>query len=327
MIFPDRGKGGHSPKQSSHRSNSKTNFFDEEAHPSNLHGCHGCYVMIQLSRSFQIGKHPGCQDLSGLRAGEIAVSRLIATLGPLLGSCWWSHCWSQSCWWNVEVLIVLAWVLLLVVGWDQKKTQITTAGIPPSHPRYLYEKLIYKDAIVAHPGVSMSGGLRLGYWSGNRLWTYGPPEAQFSQFIMKHSSFSCWITKKLYSTTKLQKRYTTNSCFFSSWPDASPIWIHIDFLWDVALPPCHPLGPRLGNVWFRLGETGHDQHLGVRPNCWGLHSGQTLFNTGKFEALFVLGACLQEVFWGFLESFSLGELRHVRRSWLCWRSYLSHHLR
>lgn len=48
--------------------------------------------------------------------------------------------------------------------------------------------------------------------------------------IMKQGSFSCWTTKKLYSTTKLQKRYTTNSCFFSSWQDASPVWIHIDFL-------------------------------------------------------------------------------------------------
>ena len=45
---------------------------------------------------------------------------------------------------------------------SEKNTPIT-AGILPSHPRYLYEKLIYKDAIVAHPGVSMSGGLRLGY--------------------------------------------------------------------------------------------------------------------------------------------------------------------
>lgn len=133
--------------------------------------------------------------------------------------------------------------------------------------------------------------------------------------IMKQGSFSCWTTKKLYSTTKLQKRYTTNSCFFSSWQDASPVWIHIDFLWDIALPPCHVPGPpRLGNVWFRLGETGHDQHLGVwylvdffcleSFDCWGLHSGQT----GKFETLFVLAGgqvsfSYNKCVWGFWNRF------------------------
>ena len=139
--------------------------------------------------------------------------------------------------------------------------------------------------------------------------------------------------------------YTTNSCFFPSWQDASPVWIHIDFLWDIALPPYHAPGPpRLGNVWFRLGETCHDQHLGVwylvflfcleSFDCWGLHSGQThkhrevwnsfCFGSGASVFFFFTTSVL-----GVLDSFFFwaAKLRHVRRSWLCWRSYLSHHLR
>ena len=284
---------------------------------------------------------PGCQDLSGLRACEITVSR------PFLGR-------------RGEVIVghkaadeisffgpgcVVFFCFCWCCGWESRNTKhtyhITNNSWNPTsgHPRYLYEKLIYKDAIVAHPGVSMSGGLRSGYRSVNRL---GPPDTTvLPGTSWSRAVFHAGPPRNYTVQQNYKKDIQRTRVFFPSWQDASPVWIHIDFLWDIALPPYHVPGPpRLGNVWFRLGETGHDQHLGVwylvdffcleSFDCWGLHSGQT----GKFETLFVLAGgqvsfSYNKCVWGFWNRFFswAAKLRHVRRSWLCWRSYLSHHLR
>lgn len=247
---------------------------------------------------------PGCRDLSGLPACEITVSRLIATLGefrsivgPFLGrrgEVIVGHKVADEMFFGPGCVVFFVSVGVVVESPETKNTHIispTTARIPPVViPGISTRSWFTKMPLSPIQELPCQVGSLRDIDLGIDLWIdWAPRHHSSPRNIMKQGSFSCWTTKKWYSTTKLQKRYIyiqQTRVFFPSWQDASPVWIHIDFLWDIALPPYHAPGPpRLGNVWFRLGETCHDQHLGVwylvflfcleSFDCWGLHSGQT----------------------------------------------------
>lgn len=300
---------------------------------------------------------PGCQDLFGLRACEITVSRLIATLGefrsivgPFLGRrgevIVGHKAADEISFFGPGCVGFFVSVGVVVESPETKNTHIispTTAGIPPVvipgiSTRSWFTKMPLSPIQEFPCQVGSVRDIDLGiHW--------GPQTPQFSQEHHEAGQFFMLDHQEIIQYNKTTKHIyiyiQQTRVFFPSWQDASPVWIHIDFLWDIALPPYHVPGPpRLGNVWFRLGETGHDQHLGVwylvdffcleSFDCWGLHSGQT----GKFETLFVLAGgqvsfSYNKCVWGFWNRFFswAAKLRHVRRSWLCWRSYLSHHLR
>ena len=158
------------------------------------------------------------------------------------------------------------------------------------------------------------------------LW---PQKALFSQYIMKHSSFSCWIIEKL--CKKTMQKDTQETCVFFFLARCKSCNDSYQFSMRYSFTAMWPLDP--GWEMFGLGLvklvmisileclTG-GFFCFESSTCEGLHSGHTHthINTdrGKFD-----------VFWAFGMGFSWAEakLRHVRRSWLCWRSYLSHHLR